>query len=144
MSVSSSKERLYLDTNIYLDHLLKRGSKSTQFLREIANTKFDGFTSYLTFSEVCGVLKAEGYPLNKVSEIVNRIQKWPNIQILMSNPSIERNVPDAILATCCQTRDALHFSTARFVSVDKIVTRDTGFKQAVTKVIPCVLPEDLV
>lgn len=144
LGMSSSKERLYLDTNIYLDHILKRGRKSSELLRAIANGKFEGFTSYLTISESAGVLKAEGYSESNTTQLLSKIERWPNIQIVLWHPALDRETPKAILATCAQTRDALHFVVARFVSVDKIVTRDTGFANAVQGIIPCVLPEDLV
>lgn len=129
--LSASRERLYLDTNIYLDHLLGRRAKSSELLKAIADGKFEGFTSHLTFSETAGVLKAQGYSESNTTQLLSRMKKWPNIHIVLLNPSLDREMPVTILRTCAQTRDALHFVVARFVSADKIVTRDRGFANAV-------------
>lgn len=144
ISTSTSVPRLYLDTNIYLDHILRRPGRSTQLLRAIAQRKFEGITSYLTISEIAGVLKSEGTPISRIVSLLPRMERWPNIQIVLWNPSMDRQAPAEILSTCAQTRDALHFVVAKFMAADKIVTRDTGFTAAVQSVIPCVVPEDLV
>lgn len=144
ISTSTSGVRLYLDTNIYLDHVLNRPGKSSQLLTAIAQGQFEGITSYLTIAEIAGVLKAEGIPISQITSLLQRMERWPNIRIIFWHPSMDRQTPTEILSTCAQTRDALHFVVAKFMAADKIVTRDGGFTAAVQSVIPCVVPEDLL
>lgn len=141
---SSHQLRLYIDTNIFLDHLLGRKGKSSQLIIEIANGRFEGFTSYFTLSEIAGVLKELGFPREDINEILMNIQKFPNIQIVFHDYRMLLDMPENILNTCVQCRDALHFIVAKYLAVDKIVTRDKGFKDAVDNIVPCVTPEQLI
>jgi predicted nucleic acid-binding protein len=136
--------RLYVDTNIFLDHLLKRGGKSSQLIREIANGRFEGFTSHFTLSELAGVLKELSVPRDDINRILMQVQAFPNVHIVLCDYKIFLDMPEDILNTCAQCRDALHFVTAKYLRVDRIVTRDKGFKNAVSHVIQCVTPEQLI
>jgi len=141
---SSPLMRLYIDTNIYLDHLLRRSRRSSRLLKEIGRGKFLGITSHFTFSELAGVLKEAGLPPSKINTILNQLQAFPNIQIVFHEPWMFAEMPNQILNTCAQSRDALHYVIALYLKADKIVTRDHGFKNAVSSVIPCVTPEELL
>ncbi|MEM3874659.1 MAG: type II toxin-antitoxin system VapC family toxin [Candidatus Bathyarchaeia archaeon] len=141
---SGSQPRLYIDTNIFLDHLLGRKVKSSQLIREIANGRFEGFTSHFTLSELAGVLKELGVPRGDINKILIRVQEFPNIQIVFHDYIMFLDMPENILNTCVQCRDALHFMAAKYLAVDKIVTRDKGFKSAIDHIIPCVTPEQLL
>ncbi|PUA31501.1 MAG: hypothetical protein B9J98_06010 [Candidatus Terraquivivens tikiterensis] len=138
--------RLYLDTNIFLDldHLLGRKGKSSQLIREIANGRFEGFTSHFILSELAGVLKELGVPREYINKILVCVQKFPNVQIVFHEYIMFLDMPENILNTCVQCRDALHFVVAKYLAVDKIVTRDKGFKNTVDHVIPYVTPEQLI
>jgi predicted nucleic acid-binding protein len=135
---------LYIDTNIFLDHFLRRRGKSSALLREIANGRFVGVTSYFTLSELAGVLKELRVPHDKIERIIEQVQTFSNIQIVFHDQNMFLSMPQSILQTCTQCRDALHFVIARFLAADKIVTRDNGFKHAVNSVIECVTPEQLL
>jgi len=139
-----SQLRLYIDTNIFLDHLLKRKGKSSQLIREIANGRFEGFTSYFTLSELASVLKELGVPRDDINRILIQVQAFPNIHIVFHDHKTFLDMPEDILNTCAQCRDALHFVIAKYLRVDRIVTRDKGFKNAVANVIQCVTPEQLI
>lgn len=141
---SSAPTRLYIDTNIFLDHFLKRQGKSSALLREIAKGRFLGITSHFTLSELAGVLKEVGLSPKDIGTIISQVQAFPNIQIIFHDQNMFLTMPQQILDTCVQCRDALHFTIARFLSADKIVTRDNGFKHAVNSVIECVTPEQLL
>lgn len=136
--------RLYIDTNIYLDHFLRRRRESSDLFREIARRRFSGITSHFTFSEIAAVLKMEGIPKTKIDSILDPSQRFPNIQIVFHNAAMFRDFPTEILNTCVQVRDALHFIVALRIGADHIVTRDTGFKRAVNTIIPCVTPEEIL
>lgn len=141
---ASPRLRLYIDTNIFLDHLLGRKGKSSQLIREISKGRFEGFTSYFTLSEIAGVLKELKVPQKDINKILISIQSFPNIQIVFHDYEMFLELPKDILDTCLQCRDALHFIVAKYLAVDKIVTRDKGFKNAVDHIIPCVTPEQLM
>jgi len=136
--------RLYIDTNIFLDHFLGRRGKSTKLFREVAKGRFEGVTSHFTLSELAGVLKELGVHPNEINVIIRQVQAFPNIRIVFHDQEMFLNMPQSILDTCVQCRDALHFMIAKSLAVDKIVTRDTGFKNAVDSVIQCVTPEQLI
>jgi len=136
--------RLYIDTNIFLDHFLRRRGKSSTLLREIANGQFSGVTSQFTMSELTGVLKEEKVSINEINRIIGLVQAFPNIQIVFHDPNMFQEMPQDILSTCAQCRDALHFVMAKSLAADRIVTRDKGFKRAVHSIIPCVTPEQLL
>jgi predicted nucleic acid-binding protein len=136
--------RLYIDTNIYLDHFLRRHRQSSELLREIAKGTFSGITSLFTFSEIVSVLKMEGVSRTEINSILHHSQRFPNIQVISHEPFMFRDLPDEILRTCAQSRDALHFIVALYTEVDRIVTRDRGFRSAVNAIIPCVTPEQLL
>lgn len=140
----NSQLRLYIDTNIFLDHLLGRKGKSSQLIREIASGRFEGFTSHFTLSELAGVLKELGVPRDDINKILIHVQNFPNVQIVFHDYRMFLEMPENILNTCVQCRDALHFMIAKYLAVDKIVTRDKGFKNAVDYFIPCITPEQLI
>jgi len=142
--VSSAQPRLYLDTNIFLDHFLGRRGRSSDLLREIARGQFLGVTSHFTLSEIASVLKELGLPQNRIHSIINQVQAFPNIDIVFHDQNMFLDMPQRILDTCVQCRDALHFMVAVFLAVDNIVTRDLGLKRAVDSVILCVTPEQLL
>ena len=144
MVTSSPHLRLYIDTNIFLDHFLGRIGKSTTLLRQIAAGQFDGITSHFALSEITGVLKECRLPHSDITRMVGQIQAFPNIQIVIHDQSMFLNMPNSILSTCVQCRDALHFTVAKYMAVDRIVTRDGGFRNAVNSVIQCVTPEQLI
>ncbi len=136
--------RLYIDTNIFLDHFLKRRDKSSLLFREIGKGQFSGITSQFTISELTGVLKEARVSASEINRIIGLVQAFPNIQIVFHDLSMLQSMPQDMLHTCVQCRDALHFAVARSLAVDRIVTRDGGFKRAVDSVIPCVTPEQLL
>lgn len=140
----SPQLRLYIDTNIFLDHFLGRRGKSSILLREIANGRFAGITSHFTLSELVGVLKELRVPPIDIDRIIKQVQAFPNILIVFHDQNMFLNMPQSILETCLQCRDALHFMIAKSLAADKIVTRDSGFKNAVNSVIQCVTPEQLI
>ena len=144
MASAPAPMRLYIDTNIYLDHFLRRRGRSTDLLREIARGTFLGVTSHFTFSEIASVLKMERVSRQTINSILDRSQRFPNIQIVFHDPTMFLEIPKEILQTCAQSRDALHFIVALHMRVDRIVTRDTDFRSAVNKKIPCVTPEELL
>jgi predicted nucleic acid-binding protein len=113
-------------------------------LREIANGRFEGVTSHFTLSELTGVLKELGVPHADIGKIIGQVQAFPNIQVVLPDQSMFIDMPGSILSTCVQCRDALHFMIAKSLLADRIVTRDTGFKNAVDSAIQCVTPEQLV
>ena len=141
---SSAQSRLYIDTNIFLDHFLRRRGKSSELLREIAKGRFLGITSHFTLSELAGVLKEVGLSPKDIDATIAQVQAFPNIQIIFHDQNMFLTMPQQILGTCVQCRDALHFIVAKFLAADKIVTRDGGFKHAVNSVIECVTPEQLL
>lgn len=136
--------RLYVDTNIFLDHFLGRTGKSSALFRAIARGEFFGVTSQFTLSELTGVLKMAGKSPDDINHIINNVQAFPNISIVFHDATMLSNMPSDMLATCCQCRDALHFVSAKSLSADRIVTRDSGFKRAVNSLIQCVTPEQLI
>jgi predicted nucleic acid-binding protein len=142
--MSVHQPRLYLDTNIFLDHFLGRKGHSSDLLREVARGRFAGLTSHFTLSEITGVLKQSGLPHDQVTSMVTRVQSFPNIMIVFNDRQMFLEMPQRILSSCAQCRDALHFMVALFLKADKIVTRDWGFKNAVDSIIPCVTPEQLL
>jgi predicted nucleic acid-binding protein len=144
MISSSPQLRLYIDTNIFLDHFLRRRGKSSTLLREIANGRFAGVTSHFTLSELTGVLKELRVPYADISRIIGQVQAFPNLQIVFHDQNMFLNMPQNIINTCVQCRDALHFMVAKSLAADRIVTRDSGFKNAVDSVIQCVTPEQLI
>jgi predicted nucleic acid-binding protein len=144
MMSSSPQPRLYIDTNIFLDHFLRRRGKSSTLLREIANGRFAGVTSHFTLSELTGVLKELRVPYADISRIIGQVQAFPNLQIVFHDQNMFLDMPQNIINTCVQCRDALHFMVAKSLAVDRIVTRDGGFKNAVDSVIQCVTPEQLI
>lgn len=136
--------RLYIDTNIFLDHFLGRRGKSTKLFKEIAKGRFEGVTSHFTLSELAGVLKELKVRSDEIDRILRQVQAFPNIYIVFHDQNMFLNMPQSILDTCVQCRDALHFMIAKSLAVDKIVTRDSGFKNAVGSLIECVTPEQLI
>lgn len=141
---SGTQPRIYIDTNIFLDHFLRRPGQSSNLLREIARGRFLGITAHFTLSELAGVLKELRVPRNRIDNIISLVQSFPNIHIIFHDQSMFLGMPQRILDTCAQSRDALHFMVALSLSVDNIVTRDRGFKRAVDSIIPCVTPEALL
>jgi predicted nucleic acid-binding protein len=141
---SVPKLRLYIDTNIFLDHFLRRRGKSSTLLREIAKGRFSGVTSQFTMSELTGVLKEARVAINEINRITGLVQSFPNIQIVFHDPNMLQEMPQDMLGTCVQCRDALHFVMAKSLAADRIVTRDEGFKRAVHSIIPCITPEQLL
>ncbi|MFQ6074739.1 MAG: type II toxin-antitoxin system VapC family toxin [Candidatus Bathyarchaeia archaeon] len=142
--MTSAPLRLYIDTNIYLDHFLRRRGRSSELFREIRNGTFEGITSHFTFSEMAGVLKVLGCPRTRIESILGRAQSFPNITIVFHDTDMFLNMPDQILNTCVKTRDVLHFAVANSLAVDRIVTRDEAFKNAVGDIIQGVNPEDVL
>ena len=136
--------RLYIDTNIFLDHLLGRDGRSSALFRAIARGDFFGVTSQFTLSEITGVLKMAGRSPDDINHIINNVQAFPNISIVFHNATMLSDMPRDMLATCCQCRDALHFVSAKSLLADRIVTRDGGFRHAVNAQIQCVTPEQLI
>jgi len=136
--------RLYIDTNIFLDHFLRRRGKSSTLLKDIAGGRFDGITSHFTLSELTGVLKELRVPHADINRIIGQVQAFPNIQIVFHDQNMFLDMPQNMLGTCVQCRDALHFMIAKSLAVDRIVTRDGGFRNAVNSVIQCVTPEQLI
>lgn len=141
---SSSPLRLYVDTNIFLDHFLRRPGKSSALLTKIAKGQFIGITSHFTLSELTGVLKELRLPQQNIDAIINKVQSFPNLQVILYDQNMFLSMPQTMLDTCVQCRDALHFIIAKYLGADKIVTRDNGFKHAVNSVIECVTPEQLL
>lgn len=129
---------------IYLDHFLHRRGRSTDLLHEIARGTFLGITSHFTFSEMASVLKMQRVSKERINSILQESQRFPNIQIVFHTSDMFRDLPTEILNTCAQSRDALHFIVALHMAVDRIITRDTDFRSAVNKKIPCVTPEELL
>jgi hypothetical protein len=72
------------------------------------------------------------------------VQAFPNVQIVFHDQNMFLDMPQNILGACVQCRDALHFMIAKSLAADRIVTRDSGFKNAVDSVIQCVTPEQLI
>lgn len=136
--------RIYIDTNIYIDHFLRRRGRSSELFREIRKGTFEGITSHFTFSEMAGVLKAVGYSRTGIESVLGLAQRFPNIRIVFHDLDMLLNMPDQILNTCVQTRDALHFAVANSLAVDRIVTRDEQFKDAIGNIIQCVTPESIL
>jgi predicted nucleic acid-binding protein len=93
---------------------------------------------------MAGVLKMAGVSRQRIDSILYSSQRFPNIQIVFHEPEMFYDLPSEILNTCVQARDALHFIIALRLRVDRIVTRDPGFRSAVSSVIPCNTPEDLL
>jgi predicted nucleic acid-binding protein len=73
---SSPRLRLYIDTNIFLDHFLRRRGRSSTLLREIANGRFAGITSHFTLSELTGVLKELGVPHADIGRIFGKCKHF--------------------------------------------------------------------
>ena len=132
---TSPQLRLYIDTNIFLDHFLGRTGKSSALFRAIARGDFFGVTSQFTLSELTGVLKMAGKSPDEINNIINNVQAFPNISIVFHDATMLSNMPMDMLATCCQCRDALHFVSAKSLMADRIVTRDNDFKRAVNSLI---------
>jgi predicted nucleic acid-binding protein len=127
-----------------LDHFLRRRGKSSILFREIANGRFAGVTSHFTLSELTGVLKELRVPHADIGRIMGQVQAFPNVQIVFHDQNMFLDMPQNILDTCVQCRDALHFMIAKSLAADRIVTRDSGFKNAVDSIIQCVTPEQLI
>ena len=132
---TSPQLRLYIDTNIFLDHFLGRTGKSSALFRAIARGDFFGVTSQFTLSELTGVLKMAGKSPDEINNIINNVQAFPNISIVFHDATMLSNMPSDMLTTCCQCRDALHFVSAKSLMADRIVTRDNDFKRAVNSLI---------
>ena len=98
---SSAQTRLYIDTNIFLDHFLRRQGKSSELLREIAKGRFLGITSHFTLSELVGVLKEVGLSPKDIDATITKVQAFPNIQIVFHDQNMFLTMPSKSLAHVC-------------------------------------------
>lgn len=145
-----SKPRYYVDTDIFLDHILDRSSESTELLAKIVAGNIDGVTSFFTLTEIIGVLKklrSQG-EINmsppQMMFIINQIQAYPNLKIIFHDEDVLYDMPQNMLDTCTKTRDALHLQMALMLEAECIVTRDEQFSRSAFTLMRCASPDELL
>ena len=125
-------EKVYIDTNIFLNPILydvsknQEAKKSKNFLKEIITNKKIGFTSVLTWDEFIWIIrKTLGIPV--AIEKGKKFLVFPNLRIVKLSLTTINRAQDLITNYQIQPRDAIHAASALENKINKIISFDDDF-----------------
>ena len=136
---------LYIDTNIFLNLLLKEElfiEKSRKLINMINNKEFKGLTSILTLMEIYRVLQKQNVKNKIIDEAIKRILEM-EIEIIIPESYVFIQAYDLVKKYRIDIDDALHLAIA--ISNDAIlVTWDEKFLKKSKRIIETKTPEEII
>jgi len=136
---------LYIDTNIFLNLLLKEElfiEKSRKLINMINDKKFKGITSILTLMEIYRVLQKQKVKNETIDEAVKKIVEM-EVEIIIPESYVFIQAYDLVKKYRIDIDDALHLAIA--ISNDAIlVTWDEKFLKKSKRIIETKTPEDII
>lgn len=135
-------ETVFLDTNVYLDYLLKRsGEKEAEELLTLSTThKIQVFTSSTCLLQVIYFLKREGYILNEIKVHIESILVFTHLADASTN-----TFTSALSSGFSDLEDAVQYHTAlRVKGIDYFITSNTKDYKKATVQLPVVSPKQFL
>ena len=136
---------LYIDTNIFLNLLLKEElfiEKSRKLINMINDKEFKGITSILTLMEIYRVLQKQKVKNETIDEAVKKIVEM-EIEIIIPESYAFIQAYDLVKKYRIDIDDALHLAIA--INNDAIlVTWDEKFLKKSRRVIAVKRPDEII
>lgn len=140
LPMRSMANRIFIDTNIFLDLLLKRGELglfANNFFAKSIDAKAQLFTSVACIQTVIYVLQKSGCSREVVNESVSKI----NELVTLASTSAD-DIDQAVQSNFRDLEDAILYYTAISNNCEKFVTRNVGDFPVATGEIEVLKPED--
>ncbi len=131
--------KVFLDTNIFLDHFLQRNEYSSEVLKLCEEGKVHGCASSASFYTMAYLLEKH---LSK-KEARSILSKYSNFIAIL--PTVKNDLDHAFSSGFTDLEDAFQYFTAlHHISVDYFLTHNTiDFKTAIP-FLPVITPEEFL
>jgi predicted nucleic acid-binding protein len=137
-------DKVYVDSNIFIYGALnddQRGDQARTVLNDISTGERHGYTSALTYDEVCWQLtnKLDSEPAQKALDVVIDM---PNLSLIEANTHVIRDAHSHVFSHGFDPRDAIHLASMNAENITTIITSDQDFhNNDALKAIP---PEEYI
>ena len=131
--------KVFLDTNIFLDHFLQRNEHSSKILTLCEAGEIQGCASSASFYTIAYLL---GKSLSK-KEARNILSLYTNFIIIV--PTIKENLVQAFSSNFTDLEDAFQYFTALHdTSIEYFLTHNIQDFKAAIPSLPVVMPEEFL
>ena len=118
----------YIDSNIFIQGILREDNKFKEVILKIANKEFIGVTSVLSWDElVFNVSKFLGRDVGNREG--NKFFSLPNIEFIDAKKEIILIAQKLVEKYNIKPRDAIHSATAINLKIREIVSEDSDFEK---------------
>src|SRR3989344_4637949 len=122
----SNMKKEYIDSNVFIQAILRDDVNSQDVLRKIINNEFEGITSILSWDELVYVLRKFINSESAISE-GKKFLVFPNLKFVDTKKDIILRAQKLIEKYNIRPRDAIHAATALHVGVNEIISEDSDF-----------------
>ena len=119
-------KKRYIDSNVFIQAILREDINSQDVLRKIINNEFEGITSILSWDELVYILRK--FINSEIAVIEGRkFFVFPNLKFIDAKKEIITKAQTLIEKYNIKPRDAIHATTALQAGVNEIVSGDADF-----------------
>lgn len=136
---------LYLDTNIFLNVLLKEEdfvNPSFQLLQDIEEQKHEAFTSFLTLMEMHRILQKQNIEDTEIEKAIQKISSSA-VEIILIESTDLFSAYELLKTLRIDPADSIHLAIAQEKRAI-FVTRDSELTKKIKTVINTAIPETLI
>ncbi len=116
----------YIDSNVFIQAILREDVDSRDVLRKIINNEFEGITSILSWDELVYILRKFINSESAISE-GRKFLGFPNLKFIDAKKDIILRAQKLIEKYNIKPRYAIHAATALQAGVNEIVSGDADF-----------------
>lgn len=117
---------IYIDTNIFIESILRDNKECQIILEKIINKEVQGITSILTWDELVFILRKFIGKEIAISE-GEKFMRFPNLIFVDAKKEIIQNAQKLIGKYNLQPRDTIHIATAIYAGIKEIISEDRDF-----------------
>lgn len=124
--MKNNMKEIYVDTNIFVEAILKDNKKCQQILEKIVNRELKAFTSVLTWDELTFIIRKF---ISKEISILEgeKFLRFPNLIFLDAKKDVIQKAQQLIEKYDLNPRDAIHIASAIHIRLKEIVSEDSDF-----------------
>ena len=133
-------DKKYIDANIFIQGILREDNKSKKIILKIADNKFTGVTSVLSWDEIVFIVRK--FLGNDIAKIEGyKFFNLPNIIFVDAKKEIIMKAQKLVEEYNLLPRDAIHAATAISLNISEIISEDKDFDKI--KVLKRIKPETI-